>query len=41
MFQFYAETPRFNADRDVDAVRELNPRLQTLQQFLAEHKDDF
>jgi uncharacterized protein YbjT (DUF2867 family) len=40
MFQFYAETPRFNTDRDVDAVRELNPRLQTLQQFLAEHKDD-
>jgi uncharacterized protein YbjT (DUF2867 family) len=40
MFQFYAETPRFNADRDVDAVRELNPRLQTLQQFLAEHRDD-
>jgi uncharacterized protein YbjT (DUF2867 family) len=40
MFQFYAETPRFNADRDVDAVRELNPRLRTLQQFLAEHRDD-
>ena len=40
MFQFYAQTPSFNADRDVNAVRELNPRLQTLQQFLAEHKDD-
>lgn len=39
MFQFYAETPQFNADRDVDAVRELNPRLQTLQQFLAAHKN--
>jgi uncharacterized protein YbjT (DUF2867 family) len=37
MFQFYAETPRFNTDRDVDAVRELNPRLQTLRQFLAEN----
>jgi hypothetical protein len=40
MFQFYAETPRFNTDRDVDAVRALNPRLQTLAQFLAAHKDD-
>jgi uncharacterized protein YbjT (DUF2867 family) len=40
MFQFYAETPQFNTDRDVDAVRALNPRLQSLQQFLAEHKDD-
>jgi uncharacterized protein YbjT (DUF2867 family) len=41
MFQFYAEVPQFNAARDLDFVRELNPRLQTLQQFLAEHKDDF
>jgi uncharacterized protein YbjT (DUF2867 family) len=40
MFQFYAETPQFNTNRDVDAVRSLNPRLQSLQQFLAEHKDD-
>jgi uncharacterized protein YbjT (DUF2867 family) len=40
MFQFYAETPQFNTDRDVDAVRELNPRLLSLQQFLAEHRDD-
>ena len=40
MFQFYAETPQFDADRDVDAVRELNPRLQSLQQFLAGHKDE-
>jgi uncharacterized protein YbjT (DUF2867 family) len=39
MFQFYAETPQFTTARDVDAVRELNPRLQTLQQFLAAHKD--
>lgn len=40
MFQFYAETPQFNTDRDVDAVRALNPRLQTLAQFLATHKND-
>lgn len=40
MFQFYAETPSFNTDRDVDTVRALNPRLQTLAQFLAAHKDD-
>jgi uncharacterized protein YbjT (DUF2867 family) len=40
MFQFYAETPQFNTARDVDAVRALNPRLQTLAQFLAAHKDD-
>jgi uncharacterized protein YbjT (DUF2867 family) len=40
MFQFYAETPQFNAARDVDAVRALNPRLQSLAQFLAAHKDD-
>jgi len=39
MFQFYAETPQFNTARDVDAVRELNPRLQTLAQFLATHND--
>jgi uncharacterized protein YbjT (DUF2867 family) len=35
MFQFYAETPQFNTDRDVDVVRELNPQLQTLREFLA------
>ncbi|RAS57145.1 uncharacterized protein YbjT (DUF2867 family) [Lentzea atacamensis] len=39
MFQFYAQTPQFNTDRDLDAVRALNPRLQSLQQFLTERKD--
>lgn len=41
MFQFYAEVPQFNAARDLDAVRELNPRLQSFQQWLADHKDAF
>ncbi|WP_158842325.1 NmrA/HSCARG family protein [Saccharothrix deserti] len=41
MFQFYAEVPQFNAARDLNAVRELNPRLQTFQQWVTEHKDAF
>jgi uncharacterized protein YbjT (DUF2867 family) len=41
MFQFYAEVPQFNAVRDLDAVRELNPQLQTFQQWLADHKEAF
>jgi uncharacterized protein YbjT (DUF2867 family) len=41
MFQFYAEVPQFNAARDLDAVRDLNPRLQTFQQWVTDHKDAF
>lgn len=41
MFQFYAEVPQFNAARDLDVVRDLNPRLQTFQQWLAAHKHAF
>jgi uncharacterized protein YbjT (DUF2867 family) len=39
MFQFYAQVPQFNAARDLDAVRELNPQLQTFQQWVNTHKD--
>lgn len=41
MFQYYAEVPEFTAARDLDAVRELNPRLQTFEQWLIAHKDAF
>jgi uncharacterized protein YbjT (DUF2867 family) len=41
MFQFYAQVPQFNAVRDLDAVRDLNPRLQTFQQWLEAHKEAF
>jgi hypothetical protein len=41
MFQYYAEVPQFNAVRDLDAVRELNPQLQTFQQWLADRKEAF
>jgi hypothetical protein len=41
MFQFYAEVPQFNAARDLDAVRDLNPQLQTFQQWLNAHKHAF
>jgi uncharacterized protein YbjT (DUF2867 family) len=41
MFQYYAEVPQFNEARDVDAVRELNPQLQTFEQWLTAHKDAF
>ncbi|WP_149828481.1 NmrA/HSCARG family protein [Streptomyces tailanensis] len=41
MFQFYAEVPQFNAVRDLDAVRDLNPQLQTFQQWLNAHKSAF
>ncbi len=41
MFQYYAEVPEFNAARDVDAVRELNPDLQTFEQWLTAHKGAF
>ncbi len=38
MFQFYAEVPEFNAARDVDLARGLNPGLQTFQQWLDDNK---
>lgn len=41
MFQYYAEVPQFVADRDVAVVRELNPELQTFEQWLTAHKDAF
>jgi uncharacterized protein YbjT (DUF2867 family) len=41
MFQFYAEVPQFNAVRDLDAVRDLNPQLQTFKQWLNAHKEAF
>jgi uncharacterized protein YbjT (DUF2867 family) len=41
MFQFYAQVPQFAAVRDLGAVRELNPQLQTFQQWLNAHKDAF
>jgi uncharacterized protein YbjT (DUF2867 family) len=41
MFQFYAEVPQFNAVRDLDVVRDLNPQLQTFDQWLTAHKDAF
>lgn len=41
MFQFYAEVPQFNEVRDIDAVRDLNPQLQTFQQWLNAHKHAF
>ncbi|MEJ3749033.1 NmrA/HSCARG family protein [Actinomycetes bacterium KLBMP 9797] len=41
MFQFYAQVPQFAAARDLDAVRELNPELQTFRQWLNAHKDAF
>ncbi|MGE2715710.1 NmrA/HSCARG family protein [Mycolicibacterium litorale] len=36
MFQYYAEnSAQFTADRDLDRVRELNPRLQSFRDWLA------
>ncbi|BCI51886.1 nucleotide-diphosphate-sugar epimerase [Mycolicibacterium litorale] len=36
MFQYYAEnSAQFTADRDLDRVRELNPRLQSFREWLA------
>lgn len=40
MFQYYAENAaRFTALRDLDLARELNPDLQSLDTWLARHKD--
>lgn len=42
MFQYYAEfDDEFTGRRDLDAVRELNPRLKTFKEWLATHKDAF
>jgi uncharacterized protein YbjT (DUF2867 family) len=41
MFQFYAEVPQFKDARDLDAVRDLNPHLETFEQWLTAHKDAF
>ncbi len=39
MFQFYAEdSERFTGDRNLAAVRELNPELQSFRDWLARHK---
>jgi hypothetical protein len=38
MFQFYAEySDRFTGDRDLDLVRELNPELQSFNDWLNLH----
>lgn len=42
MFQYYAENAdRFTAARDLDAVRSLNPELQSFPDWLAKHKHEF
>ena len=42
MFQFYAEdSARFTGDRDLTKVRDLNPALQSLEDWLTKHKRDF
>jgi uncharacterized protein YbjT (DUF2867 family) len=42
MFQFYAEDhERFTGDRNLDAVRTLNPELRSFADWLTEHKDAF
>ncbi|GAA0595490.1 NmrA/HSCARG family protein [Kribbella sandramycini] len=40
MFQFYAENKDFAGDRDLDAVRALNPALQSFDTWLELHKDE-
>ncbi|WP_199038174.1 NmrA/HSCARG family protein [Glycomyces salinus] len=42
MFQYYAEfDDEFTGRRDLAKVRELNPRLKTFAEWLADHKDAF
>ncbi|WP_100447284.1 NmrA/HSCARG family protein [Glycomyces xiaoerkulensis] len=42
MFQFYAEfSDEFSAKRDLDFVRELDPWLQTFEDWLVAHRDAF
>jgi hypothetical protein len=39
MYQFYADaSDSFIAARDLDRVREINPRLKSLEDWLLEHK---
>lgn len=41
MFQYYAEdAAAFTGDRDLNRVRELNPRLQSFREWLAQHRDE-
>ncbi|MFB6719406.1 NmrA/HSCARG family protein [Kribbella sp. NPDC056345] len=41
MFQYYAENhEEFTGDRNLDAVRELNPHLQSFDTWLSLHKDE-
>ncbi|GAB3396823.1 NmrA/HSCARG family protein [Amycolatopsis echigonensis] len=41
MFQFYAEASEyFVGSRNLDLVRELNPRLKPLEEWLTEHKNE-
>ncbi|MFI5729253.1 NmrA/HSCARG family protein [Kribbella sp. NPDC051587] len=41
MFQYYAENAdQFTGDRDLAAVRDLNPRLQSFKMWLDLHKDE-
>ncbi|MBO0678892.1 NmrA/HSCARG family protein [Mycolicibacterium sp. S2-37] len=41
MFQYYAEdSAAFTGDRDLERVRELNPGLQSFQDWLARHRDE-
>jgi uncharacterized protein YbjT (DUF2867 family) len=41
MFQFYAEADEtFVGDRDLERVRRLNPQLESLEAWIAAHKDD-
>lgn len=37
MFRFYALKP----DRNIDLTLQLNPKAQTLDQWLAQHREDF
>ncbi|WP_433368673.1 NmrA/HSCARG family protein [Actinoplanes sp. CA-142083] len=41
-FQFYAEAAEsFVGHRDLDNVREINPRLKPLEEWITEHRDEF
>jgi hypothetical protein len=42
MFQFYEEAAdAFAGNRDLDAIRKINPRLTSLEDWLSEHRDEF
>jgi uncharacterized protein YbjT (DUF2867 family) len=42
MFQFYAEFAEpFTGKRDFDLLRELNPELETFEDWLADHRESF